>query len=115
MSPISASTPSTTTSPVKPQPPLVKSEHRYCSWAFFKPVLISLGLLLASLATLGLVIASGVALSLGIGIVLAIQIGFAAIALILLVNHIRQFRNARSENMEQKQIKLQNTIDTAKS
>ncbi|ACZ33284.1 hypothetical protein CPK_ORF00817 [Chlamydia pneumoniae LPCoLN] len=91
-----AQTPQTT----QPQPSVShKATHRYCSWAFFKPILVSLGLLLASLTTLGLVIASGVTLSLGIGIVLAIQIVLAGIALVLAFNHIRQFKQARTAEL----------------
>ncbi|SPN73452.1 hypothetical protein C10C_0278 [Chlamydia serpentis] len=67
-------------------------KNRYCSWKFCKPILISLGILLASLTTLGLIIVSGVPLGLGVGIVLGLQILLAIAAVVFIVKHFREFK-----------------------
>lgn len=72
-------------------------KQSYCSWTFFKPILIGLGLLLASLTTLALVVASGTALSVGIGIVLSIQVILACLAIVFFIHHIREFKKSRQE------------------
>ncbi|WP_201456874.1 hypothetical protein [Chlamydia sp. 17-3921] len=76
--------------PAQVQPTIVPTRPQsLCSWKFIKPILLALGLILASLVSLVIIVNSGVVLSGSIGFALTLQVLLLAAGLSWLFMHIR--------------------------